>query len=112
MYAIDRPIAVYIGARMSALSRANDVLVSSTLRPGDRVRTHSTTAALTSSRVCPANGGSLPSRFVAAGCGETHFACHATDRSLTVPSRFYGGPVRQLTDDHRRLLVAGGRAGR
>jgi class 3 adenylate cyclase len=32
MCAIDRPIAVHIGARVSALAGANDVLVSSTLR--------------------------------------------------------------------------------
>ena len=32
-------IAVHIGPRLSALAGANDVLVSSTLRPGDWVKT-------------------------------------------------------------------------
>ena len=55
---------MHIGARVSALAGPNDVLVSSTLR--DLVigqDSSSKTAALTSSRACPASGTSSPSRL-------------------------------------------------
>ena len=57
-------IAVHIGARVSALAGPNEVLVSRTLR--DLVigsGWSSTTAALTSSRACPASGTGSPSRL-------------------------------------------------
>ena len=55
-------IAVYIGARLSALAGPNEVLVSSTLRDlviGSGL--DSRDAALTISRACPGSGACSPS---------------------------------------------------
>ncbi len=57
-------IAVYIGARVAALARASEVLVSSTVK--DLVAPAracvSATAAASPSRACPANGTYLSSK--------------------------------------------------
>ena len=69
-------IAVHIGARVSALAGPNDVLVSSTLR--DLVigsDWSSRSAALTSSRACPASGTCSPSPLRSGGFRQIHLAC-------------------------------------